>query len=81
VTNTAPQALFMMNSKFVDERAATLATQLGGKVDLLYQRILDRLPTAAERDDALGYVQKVGERGWLSMARILLSSNEFIYVD
>jgi Protein of unknown function (DUF1553)/Protein of unknown function (DUF1549) len=81
VTNTAPQALFMMNSKFVDERAAALATQLGGKVDLLYQRILDRLPTAAERDDALGYIAKVGERGWLSMARILLSSNEFIYVD
>jgi hypothetical protein len=81
LTNTAPQALFMMNSKFVDDRSAALQKELGGHVDLLYQRILDRLPTPAERDDALGYVQKVGERGWQSLARILLLSNEFIYVD
>ncbi|HEV1284813.1 MAG TPA: DUF1553 domain-containing protein, partial [Bryobacteraceae bacterium] len=81
LTNTAPQALFMMNSKFVDDRSVALATELGGRVDLLYQRILDRLPTAAERDDVLGYIAKVGEKGWQSMARILLSSNEFIYVD
>jgi hypothetical protein len=81
LTNTAPQALFMMNSKFVEDRSGALAQELGGHVDLLYQRILDRLPTAAEKDDALGYVQKVGERGWQSLARILLSSNEFIYVD
>jgi hypothetical protein len=81
LTNTAPQALFMMNSKFVDDRSVALATELGGHVDLLYQRILDRLPTSAERDDALGYIAKVGKRGWQSLARILLSSNEFIYVD
>jgi hypothetical protein len=80
LTNTAPQALFMMNSAFVTARAEGLAKELGS-VDLLYQRILDRLPTPSERDDALGYVQKAGERGWHSLARILLSSNEFIYVD
>jgi len=78
LTNTAPQALFMMNSKFVEDRSAALAKELGGHVDLLYQRILDRLPKAAEKDDALGYVQKAS---WQSLARILLSSNEFIYVD
>ena len=81
LTNTAPQALFMMNSAFVDDRSATLAKELTGNVDLLYQRILNRLPTPSERDDALGYIQKTGERGWKSLARILLSSNEFIYVD
>jgi hypothetical protein len=81
LTNTAPQALFMMNSAFVNDRSAELAKQLTGHVDLLYQRILDRLPTPAERDDALGYIQKTGDRGWQSLARILLSSNEFIYVD
>jgi Protein of unknown function (DUF1553)/Protein of unknown function (DUF1549) len=81
LTNTAPQALFMMNSAFVNDRSAALAKELNGHVDLLYQRILDRLPTPAERDDALGYIQKTGDRGWQSLARILLSSNEFIYVD
>jgi hypothetical protein len=39
------------------------------------------LPSASERDEALGYIGKTGERGWQSLARILLSSNEFIYVD
>ena len=81
LTNTAPQALFMMNSAFVNVRSAVLATEMKGHVDQLYQRILDRLPTPAERDDAQGYIAKTGERGWQSLARILLSSNEFIYVD
>jgi hypothetical protein len=83
LTNTAPQALFMMNSAFVSDRAETLAKQfwVAGRVDQLYQRILDRQPTPAERDDALGYVAKAGDHGWVSLARILLSSNEFIYVD
>jgi hypothetical protein len=81
LTNTAPQALFMMNSGFVDNRAAGLAKELSGEVDLIYQRILDRLPTPSERDDAVAYVEKVGDRGWQSLCRILLSSNEFIYVD
>jgi hypothetical protein len=81
LTNTAPQALFMMNSAFVNNRSIGLAARFEGSVDLLYQRILDRLPTAAERDQALGYVEKSGDRGWQSLARILLSSNEFIYVD
>jgi hypothetical protein len=81
LTNTAPQALFMMNSAFVNDRSATLAKELAGHVDLIYQRILDRLPTASEKDDALAYIEKTGERGWQSLCRILLSSNEFIYVD
>ena len=81
LTNTAPQALFMMNSAFVNDRSAALAKELAGHVDLLYRRILDRLPTPAERDDALGYIEKTGQGGWQSLARILLSSNEFIYVD
>jgi hypothetical protein len=81
LTNTAPQALFMMNSAFVNDRSGALAKEFTGHVDLLYQRILDRLPTTAEQREALDYVEKVGEKGWQSLARILLSSNEFIYVD
>jgi len=81
LTNTAPQALFMMNSAFVNDRSAALAKELAGRVDLMYRRILDRPPTASEKDDALAYIQKAGERGWQSLARVLLSSNEFIYVD
>ncbi len=71
----------MMNSAFVNDRAATLVKELTGHVDLIYQRILDRLPTAGEQREALEYIEKTGERGWQSLCRILLSSNEFIYVD
>lgn len=78
LTNTAPQALFMMNSAFVTARAEELAKQFNGNIDGLYRRILDREPTAPEKDEALGYAAKAG---WVSLARILLSSNEFIYVD
>jgi len=81
LTNTAPQALFMMNSAFVNNRSEVLAKQLSGHVDLIYQRILDRLPTDKELRDALAYIEKTGDRGWQSLCRILLSSNEFIYVD
>ncbi len=81
LTNTAPQALFMMNSAFVNDRSAALAKQLAGHVDLIYQRILDRLPTVEEKADAVAYIEKTGDRGWQSFCRILLSSNEFIYVD
>jgi hypothetical protein len=71
----------MMNSTFVNDRSAALAKQFSGHLDLLYQRILDRLPTPAEKDEAMGYIEKTGDRGWQSLARILLSSNEYIYVD
>jgi hypothetical protein len=81
LTNTAPQALFMMNSAFVSDRAGKLAKELAGHVDLIYQRILDRLPTAQESRDALAYIEKTGAGAWQSLCRILLSSNEFIYVD
>ncbi len=81
LTNTAPQALFMMNSAFVNDRSAALAKELTGHVDLIYQRILNRLPTPEESREAQAYIEKTGERGWQSLCRILLSSNEFIYVD
>jgi len=79
LTNTAPQALFMMNSEFVNDRSAALAKQLSGHIDLLYQRILNRLPTAEEQRESLAYLEKTAN--WQSLSRILLSSNEFIYVD
>jgi hypothetical protein len=97
VTNVAPQALFLMNSKFVAEQADALAKQvfampgLDGKqrVEQVYLRILNRAPAPAEVDSALSYAASFRQRfpktvdsdAWQSMARILLASNEFIYVD
>ncbi|MBI1898483.1 MAG: PSD1 domain-containing protein [Acidobacteria bacterium] len=85
-TNVAPQALFMMNSRFVEERAAGLAKRLAARKDLddrarlaeAYLITLARRPEAQEVASALDYIRTAG---WESYCRILLASNEFVYVD
>ena len=97
VTNVAPQALFMMNSEFVHERAGNLAEQLladaessdAGRVRDAYLRVLAREPDAGELDRSLSYLGGFGTRfgdatpreAWQSYCRVLLASNDFIYVD
>ncbi len=97
VTNVAPQALFLMNSKFVADQADAVAKNLLAdpaldpkqKVESLYFRVLNRAPASAEVDNALSYTAAFRQRfpktadsdAWQSITRILLASNEFIYVD
>jgi len=95
LTNVAPQALFMMNSQFVADRARSLASQLldheepSMRVRQAYLRTLNRAPAADEVDQGLTYVQSLDRKfdrfgeldRWESFCRILMSSNEFIYVD
>jgi hypothetical protein len=94
-TTVAPQALFMMNSQFVTERAQNLAKQAlddasldsAGRVRALYQRILNREATPLEIDTGLSYMEGFQKRGasledaWTSFSRVLLASNEYIYLD
>ncbi len=97
VTNVAPQALFLMNSKFVSEQADAVAKSVltdaaldpKAKVERVFLRVLNRTPSAAEVDNALSYAASFRQRfpktneadAWQSMTRVLLASNEFIYVD
>jgi hypothetical protein len=96
LTNVAPQALFMMNGGFVGERALNLAqslskreTEPARRMESAYWTILDREPSAAEVDAGLTYIanfRKKFERiseldAWQSFCRILLASDDFIYVD
>jgi cytochrome c553 len=90
-TTVAPQALFMMNSEFLTQRAASLASRLAGtpaaKVAQLYRDVLLRAPAAAEADQAISYVESLERRGvtaataWASLCRVMLASSEFLYVD
>jgi len=95
-TTVAPQALFMMNSDFVTERSRNLSSLLlketdsSSRVRSLYLRILNREPEAAEIDNALSYISgfqsKFGGKrteadAWFSLSRVLIASNEFIYLD
>ncbi|MBK9166282.1 MAG: PSD1 domain-containing protein [Bryobacterales bacterium] len=95
LTNVAPQALFSMNSEFVLERSRNLAGQLiaerqtpAERLEAAYLRTLNRRPAAEEKDQLLTYLNRFGERfgkseteAWQSVCRILLASNEFLYVD
>jgi cytochrome c553 len=97
-TNVAPQALFMMNSNFISDRARQLARRLetvvGGdaaRIVDVFEWVLNRKPSQQEVLDALDYVRSFKNRApqsaglnwtaWQSLCRILISSNEFIYVD
>jgi hypothetical protein len=97
-TNVAPQALFMMNSKFVAEQASDFAKLLltdknaddKKRVERAIWTMLSRKPAVQEVDAALSYIdgmekKRAGEEAslnaWQSYCRILMSSNEFVYID
>jgi hypothetical protein len=97
VTTVAPQALFMMNSSFVTARSNQLSALLmkdgadgPSRLRSLYLRVLNREPNAMEIDSGLTYLTSFTEKfsgkrteadAWFSLARVLIASNEFIYVD
>jgi hypothetical protein len=96
-TITPTQALFLMNSPFVHEQAAALAAQLeqeqdgGARLILAYKKTLSRAPMEAEVQDARAFLHSYRERlagqtnaeasAWAALVRVLLTSNEFLYVD
>jgi hypothetical protein len=92
--NTALQALYMMNNPFVEQRASALAARVAveeetapGRVRLAYRLLHGRTPTAAESQMALQFITRYKSEagtagaGWTALMRVLLSSNEFFYVD
>lgn len=95
LTNVAPQALFAMNSGFIQERAKAIADALPAtaspneRMSAAYRRILNRAPSASEIDDLLSYMTSFRKKfpsrdeaaAWQSACHILLASNEFLYVD
>lgn len=91
-TTVAPQALILLNSPVVMDSANRLAGRLcstGGtddqRITELYERLFHRLPTAAEAQRALHFVQKQVASGrskeaWPLLTQTLLASNEFVFL-
>ena len=85
-TVTAPQGLFLMNSREIDEASAKLAERLqkesGGDiaaaVDLGYRITLARPPSPGEKDEALTYLKNDPAR-LKGLAWLLFNLDEFIY--
>ena len=92
-TNVAPQTLFMMNSEFGYDHAKRVAESVMALPDSMqqaYLRILNRRPEPQEIDSGLTYIANYAQKypganpqlsAWQSFCHILLSSNEFVYVD
>ena len=95
-TNTAPQALYMMNSKFVSERTRALARKLLAenlddtrRLERAWLLVLGRLPREEEvlaaREYLTGFPGKPADdsgrlMSWASLCKSLVASNDFLYV-
>ncbi len=85
-STTAPQSLALLNSRFMLEQARLLAEKVT-TVDDAWRRILDRDPTPEERHGAEEFIEKQTARlgsksaAFAELARGLLNTNEFLYVD
>jgi hypothetical protein len=97
LTNVATQALFWLNSSFLTDRSATVAQALrtnekddATRLASAYLLILNRKADKAEIDAGMKYLadfklkftgDKAESKAWQSYCRILMASNDFIYVD
>ncbi len=85
-TATPLQQLFSLNSPFILARASALAGLLEKsgdddaiRIDEAYRRLFHRRPSERERELGLVYLHEGGT--WERYAQVLLTSNEFLYLD
>lgn len=85
-TSTPMQLLFSLNGPFIIARSAALAKELAetGRDDRerirhAYARLYQRLPSP--REETLGLAYLASGEPWHQYAQVLLTSNEFLYLD
>jgi hypothetical protein len=89
--NTALQALYSMNAAFVERQAGAIAARVAveeetapARLRLAYKLLFGRSPTPFEQQMALEYLRTAKQetrQAWTGLMRVLLASNEFMYVD
>ncbi len=84
-TNVPPQRLYFMNNEWVITQAKAVAARLKGedsqRVDEAYRLLFQRTPSAAEKKLGLEFVAGKDAQAWAEYAQVLLTSNEFQFVD
>jgi mono/diheme cytochrome c family protein len=85
LTTTTPlQSMTQWNHKFTMRMATKMAERVSGisdplaRVEAIYQLVYQRRPTAAEASEAAAFAHLAG---WENLARVLLNSNEFLYME
>jgi hypothetical protein len=88
-TTVPTQSLYLLNADLIRERGADLACHLlaitdddAARLARLWLRVLNRPITAAERQDALAFLQATRTASeasaWTELARALFGTNEFL---
>ncbi len=88
-TTVPTQSLYLLNADLIRERGEDLAKSLlaiqeddAARLARLWLRVLNRPITAAEREDALAFLQAAKAAGetqaWTELARALFGTNEFL---
>jgi hypothetical protein len=89
-TNVPPQKLFFLNSDLMLHSAANLAKRVGqfsgndtARIQYLYRLLYSRNGTPSELAKGMSFLDRSPDRslGWQRYAQVLLSSNEFIFVE
>ena len=95
-TNSAPQSLTLLNSKFVREMSAKLATRIKADsnealVTQLYWETYSRPPLPQELSYLAEFLSrqtnlyegdaKAADKAKIDLCQLLICSNEFVYVD
>ncbi|HLF91955.1 MAG TPA: DUF1553 domain-containing protein, partial [Planctomycetota bacterium] len=75
---TALQAMSMMNNRFIVRQSEHLAARVGDRVEELYRRALQREPSPGE---AKALAEYAARHGMANACRLLLNSNEFMFLD
>lgn len=96
VSNVPAQALALMNNPFVVQQAEVWANRViaehpapEARLDAMYLAAFARVPSAAERDSALAFIDEQARQypagdaahPWADLAHVLLNVKEFIFVD
>ncbi len=86
VTNVPLQKLVLLNSDIVSSRASALAKRIKTRnttegIAEAYQLLFLRPPSGNERTLATQFLRSAGKNRWEQYAQVLLTSNEFAYVD
>ena len=87
ITSVPQQALYLLNSPFVQEQAAKFTLRFTNtddhfeKVQAMYRVALQRSPTKEEVTSSLGFLEASGPDGFKQLAQVLLASNAFQFID
>lgn len=90
ITTVPTQALYFLNAPFFHEQAEALAARLmsldsnAERQQQLFWSVLQRAPAAVESDQAVRFLNDYPGspiEKWCAWSRVLLSSNEFLFVD